>query len=218
MENRLKIKKLGVLGGTFDPPHKGHIRAAIIAADTLGLDKVLLIPTNIPPHKHTEGRSAAPEQRLEMTEIAARADKRLKADGREIARGGVSYTYLTVSELKDEYPAAELWLICGTDMFLTVQKWRRAEEFLKRVSLAAVPRSAGDTEALVKQAEYLKKEYGVRATVIECEPIEVSSSGIRDRAGGPELLPEGVYAYIAENRLYCLKKQIEKPSEKSYNY
>lgn len=201
---------MGILGGTFDPPHNGHIRAALVAAQELGLDRVLLIPTNIPPHKQAGSNKASACQRLDMTRLAINGHENLAVDGREIARGGKSFTILTVFELKDEYKNAEIWFICGTDMFLTVQNWHRAQELLNEVAFAVVPRAAGDLEKLSKHKLFLEEKYGAKVKIIACQPLDISSSAIRQKDASA-LVPQGVYDYIEKNGLYL-------PTEKGCNF
>jgi nicotinate-nucleotide adenylyltransferase len=143
---------IGFLGGTFNPPHAAHIYAAVTAADLLGLERVLLIPTYLPRHKKYPEHTATGEQRLQMVRIAALADHRLKADDCELLRGGKSYTFDTVCELEKRFTGKELWLICGGDMFLTIEAWHRASELLQRVSVAVLPRFADEAAALLAHA------------------------------------------------------------------
>ena len=105
-----------------------------------------------------------------MTRLAVNGHERLAADGREIARGGKSFTIFTVFELKNEYKDAEIWFICGTDMFMTVQDWHRAQELFKEVSFAVIPRAAGDMEKLTAHKLFLEKKYGAKIRIINCSP------------------------------------------------
>ena len=109
---------IGVYGGTFDPPHWGHITAARAAMEQLGLDKLVLIPDRMPPHKALPEGSASPEQRLEMAALAtAELGKRAEVSDRELRRSGPSYTSDTLAALRREYPEDTLWLLMGSDMF-----------------------------------------------------------------------------------------------------
>ena len=110
----------GFLGGTFNPPHLGHIHAARAAMEQLGLDELYFIPTGEPPHKVLPEDTASAVQRLEMTRLAASGIPHAKALDLEIRREGPSYSVLTARELLEEDPEGELWLLCGTDMFLTL--------------------------------------------------------------------------------------------------
>ena len=118
--------KIGVYGGTFNPPHLGHVTAARAVSELLKLDKLLFIPAGLPPHKPLPEGTPSPEQRLEMTRLAAEQTglgDRVETLDLEILRGGRSYTSETLELLRQQYPDDELWLLMGTDMFLTIQTW-----------------------------------------------------------------------------------------------
>jgi len=200
------MSKIGFLGGTFNPPHTAHIYAAVTAADRLGLKKVLLIPTYIPPHKVYPEHTATGEQRLEMVRLAAKADSRLEADDCELARGGKSYTFDTVCELENRFSNKELWLLCGGDMFLTIQDWFRAPELLKKVSVGVMPRMAGEIEAIRRHADVIRGEFGTEVQVIDIPPKEMSSTEIRGNIREHlDKLPQEVAEYIRKQGLYCRK-------------
>ncbi|MEG0597911.1 MAG: nicotinate-nicotinamide nucleotide adenylyltransferase, partial [Oscillospiraceae bacterium] len=122
--------KIGIYGGTFDPPHLGHFQAACGALSLLNLDSLVLIPARLPPHKDLPQDSAAPEHRLEMLRLMADgmgAGDRVTVDAMELTRDGKSYTAETVKALHDRFPEDELILLMGTDMFLTFQMWHQPE-------------------------------------------------------------------------------------------
>ena len=117
--------KIGIYGGTFNPPHLGHMEAARTAIQVLGLDKLLLIPAGVPPHKAMPEGSPDQDQRLEMTRLAAEQtglDNKVEVLDIELRREGRSYTAETLAQLKEQYPEDELWLLMGTDMFLTLHR------------------------------------------------------------------------------------------------
>ena len=198
------MERIGIFGGSFDPPHIGHIQAARKAAEVLRLDRVLLIPTATPPHKGA--RFAGGEHRLAMVRLACGDDPVLSASDLEIARGGVSYTYDTLQELSR--PNTRLFFMCGTDMVLTFDTWYRFEEIFKLCYPVYVRRENDPilTKRIVdKITEYYNK-YGVMFRRIVTEPIELSSTQIRKRvAEGKDissLVPEGVAEFIRQNGLY----------------
>ena len=117
------MERIGIYGGTFNPPHLGHMGAARCAAKALGLDRLLVIPDRIAPHKQLPMDSPAPEQRLEMLQISLRDEAGIEASDLELKREGVSYTYQTVEQLREMYPHARLYLLMGTDMFLSFHNW-----------------------------------------------------------------------------------------------
>ncbi len=193
------------MGGTFNPPHMGHLNAATAAKENIPLDKLILIPAGIPPHKKMAENSATVEQRLEMTRLCAEEIGAEVSDV-EIRREGKSFTVDTLAHFRDVYPDAELWLIMGTDMFLTVETWRRAEEILKKTCIAAVPRNDGDMKKLREHSEFLREKYGARTRIIDVAAVTISSTELRpDVADEKSLgyLPERVREYIAEHKLYC---------------
>ncbi|MGM9537959.1 MAG: nicotinate (nicotinamide) nucleotide adenylyltransferase [Candidatus Onthomonas sp.] len=202
--------KIGIYGGTFDPPHRGHMAAAAQAARALELDLLLLIPAGLPPHKHLSGSSAAPADRLKMTCIAAdRLGLKMPVQvlDLEICREGKSYTSHTLRLLKAKYPEDELWLLMGTDMFLSFHTWHEPEVIASLANLCAFGREAGDTQAaLAPQKARLEKELGAKVVTMTIPGlVEVSSTQIREalaQGGGDQWLDESVWGYILRHRLY----------------
>ena len=203
--------KIGIFGGTFNPPHLGHITAAREAFALLGLDRLLLIPVGLPPHKELPAGSPTAAQRLEMTRLAAEATElgdRVEVLDLELRREGRSYTSDTLAALKAQYPEDELWLLMGTDMFLSLQTWHEPERVLSLVNIAAFGRRAADTESsFAVQREYLCRTWpqaNIRTLSIS-GVVEVSSTELREKlkAGqGSELLAPAVYGYILREGLY----------------
>ena len=203
--------KIGVYGGTFNPPHLGHLTAARTVYELLGLDLLLLIPAGLPPHKKLPAGSPTPEQRLEMTRLAGEqlglGDKVRTLDI-ELERGGRSFTSDTLAQLKAQYPDSELWLLMGTDMFLTLQAWHEPEKILSLAGIAAFGRTEEDTEELFSaQREYLYKTYPQARIFTLTIPgvIDVSSTELREKLAkgeGGNLLAPAVYGYILRERLY----------------
>ena len=203
--------KLGIYGGSFNPPHLGHLHAAIAAAKYLELDKLLLIPAGIPPHKQFDEPGA--EHRAAMTgfiaqQAALETHIPVKVSRMEIERGGKSYTADTLRELREKDPDDELWLLMGTDMFLTLQDWYQPEVILDCAGVCAFGRHAADTaEQLEAQRAYLEKRFpGARIrTMTLPELVEVSSTELRamlPQGGGAQYLSEQVYGYILREHLY----------------
>ena len=143
--------KIGVYGGTFNPPHLGHVTAARAVSELLKLDKLLFIPAGLPPHKPLPEGTPSPEQRLEMTRLAAEQTglgDRVETLDLEILREGRSYTSETLELLRQQYPDDELWLLMGTDMFLTIQTWHDPASIFELAGIAAFGRTEEDTEEL----------------------------------------------------------------------
>lgn len=203
--------RIGVYGGAFNPPHLGHITAARAVSGLLKLDKLLVIPTGHPPHKTLPPGSPTPEQRLEMTRLAMEQTglrDRIEIADLEIQREGSSYTADTLTRLKEQYPEDELWLLMGTDMFLTLQTWHEPERIFSLAGIAAFGRTEADTEELFSvQRDYLYRTYPQARIFTLSIPgvVDVSSTELRDRLAkgeGGALLAPAVYGYILREKLY----------------
>ncbi len=206
--------KIGIYGGTFNPIHEGHIQAAKAAAACLELDRLYLIPAGMPPHKDLSRDAAGAEHRLEMARLAARELGGIaQVLDLELRREGKSYTVDTLRHLRDTHPGDRLYLLMGTDMFLTFQNWREPEEIVKRCTLCAFSRSEEDTEALfARQRDYLVQRFGADVVTIDLPQIvDISSTRLRTRlpAGeGREFLAPAVYGYILREGLYGVKADL----------
>ena len=198
------MQKIAMFGGTFNPIHNGHIHMALEFAHKLELDKVIIIPANIPPHKSFTNAASA-RDRLAMCEIAVSGHPLLQVSDIEIKREGPSYTVDTLRILAVLYPDALLHLITGADMFLTIQNWRRAEEIFRLAVICAAPREKNDISVLQKHANGLKLRH-VRCEVVNMPLVPVSSTQIRNhvKAGMcvQNLVPDGVAQYIVQHNLY----------------
>ncbi len=198
------MMRLGVFGGTFSPPHKGHIEAARAFSEQMKLDRLLIIPTNIPPHKTIDGMASA-EERLQMCRLSFSELENACVSDMEIARAGKSYTYLTLEELTAE--DCELYFLCGTDMILTLGQWLRPERIFELATVCYIRREADpDTGAALDRtvAEY-ERLYGARIREIDCTPIETSSSEIRAGIcgeGAESMLEEKTLEFIRKRGLY----------------
>ena len=201
--------KIGIYGGSFNPPHLGHLAAARAALSALKLDKLLIVPAADPPHKVLTPDSAPPEDRLAMARILADLllDPRVECWDVELTRPGKSYTADTLRAAHDRWPEAELWLLVGTDMFLSLQDWYAPEVILSLAKVCAFGRGAADGEALfAPQRERLARDYGAETVLLTIpDLVEVSSTEIRAAlaAGqGGAYLPRPVYGYILRKKLY----------------
>ena len=196
--------KLGIFGGAFNPPHKGHKRLAETAGAVLGLDRIILIPSNISPQKSDNG-NIDPQHRLRMCGLTFPEPYYTVSDI-EINRGGKSYTYDTLRELKTVYPDAEFTLIMGSDMFLWFEHWYRFRDIAGMCRLCTVPRDYNEEYDTL--LEYCRSLFGNtdNVDIIDIEPYVISSTGIRSliSSGGDasEYLEPEVYGYIINNKLY----------------
>lgn len=174
--------KIGVYGGSFNPPHLGHVRAALACQKELGLDRVLVIPASIPPHKQLSGNSPTAEQRLQLTKLAFSELPGFSVLDLELRRAGKSYTVDTICTLKEQYPQDELYLMMGTDMFLTFQDWYRPAEIAKRARLVCFSRYDADAKnrgALEKQAQAMKEAFGQTPLLLQNDCFDISSTEVR---------------------------------------
>ena len=199
------MKKIGIYGGTFNPPHTGHLQAAKQAVEVLDLDLLLMIPDRIAPHKDIPAGSPTPEQRLEMLHIALAGEEKIQPSDIELRREGVSYTYLTLEALREQYPGEELVLLMGTDMFLTLDAWKEPEKICSLATLGVFYRGEkGEKEKILTQKAALEAR-GAKVELVETEIINISSTQLRRLLAfhaADEVLPAGVGEYIRENGLY----------------
>ena len=200
--------KIGILGGTFNPPHKGHVKLGLDFAKKLGLDKVLVIPAKTPTHKKAKGLVSS-EDRLKMCALAFE-DGIFEVSDIEIKSDRDSYTVYTLGMLREKYPEGEFYLIIGSDMFLIFDKWYRYEDILSMCTVCVESReSDGNTHTLKK---FAKKNLGIdtsksdKIIINEVKPFPVSSTEIRqkikDGRGVKRLLGEKVTEYIKNRGLY----------------
>jgi nicotinate-nucleotide adenylyltransferase len=195
--------RLGILGGTFNPPHLGHLVCAQEAYVQLGLDRVMLIPARVPPHKPVEDEPG-PEHRLELCRLAVNGDERLAVSGLEIERAGPSYTVDTLKELKSQVPESGLFLIVGGDVAAGMPSWHEPERVLA-LATVAVAKRRGTSKASVDAALQAIRG-GERAQYFQMPRIGISSTMVRTRARAGEpikyIVPDAVAGYIEEHGLY----------------
>jgi len=199
------MSRIGIYGGTFDPPHIGHLHAAQAAQAELMLDRVLFIPSNIPPHKALSANSASPQQRFEMVSLAVSSYPWAEVSDIEITAEGKSYTVDTLRKLRLTYPTDEIWMIIGTDMLLTLDKWYCPEIIMQLANIAAVGRNVGDMPALADAEKRLEDRFHATIRIVDCPPLPLSSTEVRHLVGKAalsEVVTPDVCAYIRDNGLY----------------
>lgn len=194
--NRGSRKKVGILGGNFNPVHHAHLMVADQVAQQMQLDQVLLMPENIPPHID-EKTTISPEHRVKMLELAIADNPRLSLELSEIERGGKSYTYDSLKFLTEKNPTTEYYFIIGSDMVDYLPKWYKIEELLKMVHFIAIKRNETVQESL----------YPV--TWLNVPLLPISSTMIREmienKIAPTYLLPQNVLNYINETKIYQKK-------------
>ncbi len=194
------MSRIGVFGGTFAPFHKGHAQGLNAFLRLADLDRCLVIPSGIPPHK-TKTALFSDQQRLQMTALACEAIHGVTVSDWELKQEGRSYTYKTLSWLKEQNPHDQLVLFVGSDMFLTLQQWYRPEEIFASAEIAAFSRTGEDFKKLNAHAETLKKDFPQAKIRVYTEPpFPVSSTEIREKWERGEdledLLPQPVWNYL----------------------
>ena len=206
MTNGMDMLRVGIYGGTFAPIHNGHVAAAKAFMEQMKLDYLFIIPTYLPPHKQVDS-SDDPLYRLKMCELAFEGVDGVVISDVEIRRGGKSYTYDTLKEL--QRPDTRLFLLCGTDMVLTFDKWYRFEDIFKMCYPIYVRRENDPlmtNRVVAKIGEYYEK-YGVMFRKVQLDPIPISSTQIRRAVREGQdistMVPAGVARFIEENRLYA---------------
>ena len=191
---RVSSERIGVLGGTFDPIHLGHLVVASEVCAALELDRVILVPAHQQPFKDSTGH-ASPEQRLEMCRLAVEGDDRLEVSDVDIARGGVTYTVDTLADIAAEHDGAEVFFIAGADAVSRLSEWREPARLMELATFVGVERQGHPAPALTPPH-----------LVVETPEVGVSSTEVRRRrrAGAPVryLVPDAVAAYFAQHALY----------------
>ncbi len=192
--------KLGIYGGTFNPVHLGHIHLLKEVKRQTGLDKILVMPDRVPPHKMADDLASA-EDRAKMLRLATAGMEGVEVSEMELEKEGRSYTYLTLRELKKRFPGDTLYLIMGADMLLSFDRWRNWEEILENAHLIAAARDDGEYEALLRKARVLGN-----TDVLKITPLPMSSTDVRRAVSEKKplsgMVPEAVENYILAAGLY----------------
>lgn len=198
------MQRIGILGGTFNPIHQGHVRLAQQYIKELKLDKLLVIPTKYPPHKVVRDLAAS-QHRLEMCRLAFQDTREVEVSEIEIRRPGRSYTVDTIRQLRDQYPDASLFLIVGGDMFRCFNQWYCFDEILQRCTLCTAAREENEYDELNRHRALLQ-QYSEQIQVLSMPVLELSSTEIRKRLYDGQdcshLLPQAVWQYIQKEQLY----------------
>ena len=189
-------EKIGILGGTFDPIHQGHIRMAQSAMAQASLDRVLVVPTGVPPYKTCY---ADAESRWQMVVAACSQDPSLQPSRVELDREGSSYSVDTLKLLRAEYPKAEFSFIIGADQFMSLHEWKQAVQLFSMCNFLVCPRASDVTPDAFRQQLKRLTDMGARITMIHMPPVTVSSTEIREALAKGESTPQ-LYISVRE---YC---------------
>ena len=189
--------KIGIFGGTFNPPHKGHRFLVDTAVRRLRFDRVILIPSSIPPHKEVDDND--PAHRLAMTRLAF---PDYEVSDMEITREGKSYTVDTLRLLHRDNPGARLYFLCGSDMFLTMEMWKEPESIFAMATIVTLARKRREYLRLVCKSIYFAFKYRAKSRVLLVRPLDMSSSDIRHGGIAKDGVTEEVRRYISDHNLY----------------
>lgn len=203
----MSLARIGLLGGTFNPVHQGHLMMAADALDHFALERVLFVPAALPPHKSLS-RLADAVHRVSMLRLAVESEPRYDVEIDEIRRGGVSYSVDTVRRLQARYPTARLYFIIGGDTLLELRTWKDIGQLLELCEFVTIARPGFAAEKLDSAALGLPDPWParLRSHVVTDHLVEISSTDIRQRVARGlsirHLVPEAVGRYIAEHQLY----------------
>ena len=199
------MQRLGIFGGTFNPPHKGHIYIASEAMKGANLDKVLFIPCGNPPHKVVEG-DALPQHRFEMTRLAIRDFPRFEITDLETRSADLSYTAKTLEKLVAVYPTTKLCFILGGDSLRDMEKWYKPDKIFKLAEIVALKRGGIADEIFDESAKFYRQKYGAEITSVDVNPVKISSSEIRRKITSGEavqgIVDKAVLDYIRKFKIY----------------
>ncbi len=199
------MKKVGIMGGTFNPIHLGHLFLAEYAYDSLGLDQMLFMPSNHPPHK-AQLEVVSSNHRLNMVKLAIQDNPHFIASDIELKRTGLTFTADTLRMLTRENSDTEYYFLVGADSFMKLQSWREPEAICKLCTLVAAGREQQSIIDLENQVTHLREQFGAKVILLDMPMIDISSGQIRDRIAARKsiryYMPEVVASYIEENGLY----------------
>lgn len=205
MEHTTGCKKTGIFGGSFDPIHQGHINIAKCAYDEFALDEVWFIPAGHSPNKDERGMTSA-EMRADMVALAIAPYPYFKLSRMEIEAEQTSYTYLTLTKLKDQYPDYELYFIMGADSLDYFERWRHPEIICEKATILAAVRDDMDIAEIEEKIAALQNLFPAEIYPIKGGRTEVSSTSLRQMIQNGQMdkgmIPEAVAAYIIENDIY----------------
>lgn len=198
-------KKIGILGGSFDPIHNGHLAIAMSAYRDFKLDEIWLIPAGHSPNKDEDKMTSA-AVRAEMVALAAQDIPHFKLSTYEIDKEGTSYTYLTLSDFKEQYPDTTFYFIMGADSLDYFDEWRHPEIICQKATILVAVRDDMDLDDIQEKIAHIKEQFHAEIYPLSCAKVDISSSEIRaDLAKGiipTEELPKAVADYICANNLY----------------
>ena len=199
------MKKVGILGGTFDPVHLGHLMIAKQAKQELQLDEMYLMPTGKSPHKE-DNEITRTTDRLAMLRLALKDEKELRLSTYEVDNGMINYSYLTLQMLSEEHPDDELYFVMGADSLFHFSTWKHPKDIAKHATLAVAVRDDLPIQRIMEEVQKTKEAYDARIVLLHSPKRAISSHEIRSRIHDgllvDDMLPKEVYRYILEHKLY----------------
>ena len=198
--------KIGIMGGTFDPIHSGHLMLGRFARELFSLDEIWFMPNGTPPHKASERIEYRTKHRVEMVKRAISDEKDFALQLYEVKNQEVNYSYLTMEHFRQVYPEHEFYFIIGADSLFSIEKWRYPERLLKTCVILAAYRDGKKKKEMDEQIAYLNQKFGADIRLLNTPNVDISSSEIREKLRANEdvsdMMPAHVYEYILENQLY----------------
>ena len=198
--------KIGIMGGTFDPIHIGHLLLGEFAYENFHLDEIWFLPNGNPPHKTTDESGVSLDDRIEMVKLATDDVPYFRMNLYEASSKKHSYTYSTMRALREMYPEHEFFFILGADSLFSIEQWKNFREIFPSCTILAAMRDDKDTESMQAQIRYLNEKYGADIRLLQAPLVEISSTTIRRRAENGlsirYMVPDIVAGYIQENHLY----------------
>lgn len=204
-ERSIIVKKVGILGGTFNPIHMGHLIMAELALEQFQLEKVIFMPSKNPPHKQG-AFIASDEHRKQMIELSIKGNKKFELSTLELEREGITYTVDTLNYLVNNFPEEEYYFIIGADSLFQLETWKEPKKILGLANIVAATRYHIAVEVMKEQVRYLENTYTGKIEILDIPTIELSSKSIRERIESGKTIryftPEKVHEYILANKLY----------------
>ncbi len=203
--------KIGIMGGTFDPIHIGHLLLGEFAYENFHLDEIWFLPNGNPPHKTTDESGVSLDDRIEMVKLATDDVPYFRLNLYEASSKKHSYTYSTMRALREMYPEHEFFFILGADSLFSIEQWKNFREIFPSCTILAAMRDDKDTESMQAQIRYLNEKYGADIRLLQAPLVEISSTTIRRRAENGlsirYMVPDVVSEYIQSNALYKIKSE-----------
>lgn len=203
--------KIGIMGGTFDPIHIGHLLLGEFAYENFHLDEIWFLLNGNPPHKTTDESGVSLDDRIEMVKLATDDVPYFRMNLYEASSKKHSYTYSTMRALREMYPEHEFFFILGADSLFSIEQWKNFREIFPSCTILAAMRDDKDTESMQAQIRYLNEKYGADIRLLQAPLVEISSTTIRRRAEKGlsirYMVPDVVSEYIQSNALYKIKSE-----------